>query len=90
MTGPVRRAIRRRAYVRRYARDLADHKAEVRALTRYVVHLRDNVLHARLDRALAELQHAVMFITARGLRGEYEAEAAARRRAHVARARGHR
>jgi hypothetical protein len=86
MTGPVRRALHRRRYVRAYARRLAARGREVADLRTQVADLR-GVLEQRLNRTAAELEHALWFITSRGLRPEYETEAAARRRADIERAR---
>lgn len=80
MTGPVRRAVHRRAYVRRYARRLAARGREIADLRAAVDALRAE-LDTRLGRTRTELEHALWFITSRGLRPDYETEAAARRRA---------
>lgn len=85
--GPIRRALHRHWEARRYAREMRAKHAEVLAAMAEVGILRETV-EQRLQRALDELDQTLAFIDRRGLRDDYEVEAAVRRRADVDRARG--
>jgi hypothetical protein len=76
----ARHAAHRHRQARRSAARIQANARETRDLRAYVDMLR-GVLETRLARTRAELEHALVFITARGLRDDWETASAARRRA---------